>query len=173
MLSVITLECCRRKTIPKMTASGTILSVAFKFLKHAQLYNGDGTWDEFASAAFSVALVTQGSRVPVSYVCGTQRILGQKVSTKSWMAAISLSPLREYCYLVICCNVRVKGDKMKRENKNPIKLPLETWCSLSVPQCAASNKGNWNSWCLYWSENNVNCNTTLSMYVYREKERKN
>ena len=43
-----------------------------------------------------------------------------------------------------------KGDKMKREN-NPIRLPLETWCSLSVPQCAASNKGNWNSWCLHRS----------------------
>ena len=28
VLSVITLECCRRKTIPKMTASGTVLSVA-------------------------------------------------------------------------------------------------------------------------------------------------
>ena len=34
-----------------------------------------------------------------------------------------------------------KGDNMKREN-NPIMLPLETWCSLSVPQCAVSNKRN-------------------------------
>ena len=60
-----------------------------------------------------------------------------------------MSPLREYCYyLVLSSNIRVKGDKMKREN-NPIRLPLETWCSLFVPQCAASNKGNWNSWCLY------------------------
>ena len=84
-----------------------------------------------------------------SFLCGTQRIVGQKVSTKSWMAALSLSPLREHrYYLVLSSNIRVKGDKMKREN-NPIRLPLETWCSLSVPQCAESNRGNWNSWCLY------------------------
>ena len=77
-----------------------------------------------------------------SFLCGTQRILGQKVSTKSRMAAIPLSPLREYCYyLIVGSNIRVKGDKMKREN-NPIKLLLEAWCSLSVPQCAASHKGN-------------------------------
>ena len=85
-----------------------------------------------------------------SFLCGTQHILGQKVSTKSWMAAISLSPLREHWYYsVLSSNIRVKGDKIKRENK-PIRLPLETWCSLSVPQCTASNRGNWNSWCLYW-----------------------
>ena len=28
-------------------------------------------------------------------------------------------------------------------------LSFKTWCSLSVPQCTASNKRNWNSWCLY------------------------
>ena len=84
-----------------------------------------------------------------SFFCWTLCIVGQKVSTKSLMTAISLSPLREYCYyLVRSSNIRVKGDKMKREN-NLIRLPLETWCSLSVPQCAASSKGNWNSWCLY------------------------
>ena len=55
---------------------------------------------------------------------------------------ISLSHLREYCYyLVLSSNIRVKGYKMEREN-NPIRLPLETWCSLTVLQCAASNKGN-------------------------------
>ena len=84
-----------------------------------------------------------------SFFCWTLCIVGQKVRTKSWMTAISLSPLREYCYyLVWSSNIRVKGDKMKREN-NPIRLPLETWWSLSVPQCAASNKGKWNSWCWY------------------------
>ena len=31
---------------------------------------------------------------------------------------------------------------MGREN-NPIRLPLETWGSLSVPQGTASNKGKW------------------------------
>ena len=67
------------------------------------------------------------------------------------MAAISLSPLREQrYYLVLGSNICVKGDKMKREN-NPIRQPLETWCSLSVPQCTASNKGNRNSWCLYFT----------------------
>ena len=86
-----------------------------------------------------------------SFLWGTQRILGQKVCTKSWIAAISLSPLHEYCYyLVLSSNVLVKGDKMNQEN-NPIRLPFETLCSPSVPQCVASNKGNWNSWCLYWS----------------------
>ena len=39
--------------------------------------------------------------------------------------------------------------RQDEEENNPIRLPLETWCSLSVPQCIASNKGNWNSWCLY------------------------
>ena len=85
-----------------------------------------------------------------TFLWGTQCILGQKVCTKSWMAA-HLSPLREHCYyLVLSSNVLVKGDKVNREN-NLIRLPLETWCSLSVPKCIASNKGNWNSWCLYWS----------------------
>ena len=85
-----------------------------------------------------------------SFFCWTLCIVGQKVSTKSWMTAISLSPFREYCYyLVLSSNTRLKGDKMKREN-NATRLPLKTWCSLSAPQCAASNKGNWNSWCLYW-----------------------
>ena len=84
-----------------------------------------------------------------SFFCQTLCIVGQKVSTKSWMAAISLSPLREYCYnLVLSCNIRVKGDKIKREY-NPVRLPLETWYSLTVPQCATSSKGNWNSRSLY------------------------
>ena len=42
--------------------------------------------------------------------------------------------------LVPRSNMDIKWYKMKREN-NPIRLPLETWCSLTVPQCAASNKG--------------------------------
>ena len=41
------------------------------------------------------------------------------------MAAISLSALRKYCYyLVLSSNIRVKGDRMRREN-NPMRLPLE------------------------------------------------
>ena len=39
-------------------------------------------------------------------------------------------------------------------NNIPVKetkiwLSFKTWCSLSVPRCTASNKRNWNSWCLY------------------------
>ena len=74
------------------------------------------------------------------------------VGTKSWMAAIIIfvSFIREYCdYLVLSSNNCLKKDKMKREN-NRIGLPLEIWCSLSVPQCRVSNDGNWNSLCLYW-----------------------
>ena len=41
-------------------------------------------------------------------------------------------------------NTRIKETK--------IWLPFKTWCSLSVPRCAAYHKGNWNSWCLYGSE---------------------
>ena len=99
-----------------------------------------------------------------SFLCWAQRIVGQKVSTKSWMAAISSFPLHEYWYyLVLRSNIHVKGDKMKRGN-NPIRLPFDSWCSLSVPQCAATyreteslddcmnlleklhEKQSWNSW---------------------------
>ena len=98
------------------------------------------------------------------FLCGTQCILGQKVSTKSWMAAVSLSPLREYCYyLVLSSNIREKERRLGKQSykaakessyktileNNPIRLLLETWCSLTVSRCAASNKGNWSYWCLY------------------------
>ena len=77
------------------------------------------------SCRFRHHLSIQASRVSLSFV--TQHILGQKVSTKSWMATISLSPLCEYCYyLVLSSNICVKGDKMKRGN-NPIRLLLETY----------------------------------------------
>ena len=63
-----------------------------------------------------------GLNVYRHFLCGTQRILRQKVSTKSRMATISLLTLREYCYyLVLNSNIREKGEKMKREN-NPIRL---------------------------------------------------
>ena len=90
----------------------------------------------FERCQLTMTLVSNTCIKSFSFLCGTQRIVGQKVSTKSWMAAISLSPLREHrYYLVLISNIRAKGYKMKREN-NPIRLPLETWCSLSVPQCA-------------------------------------
>ena len=66
-----------------------------------------------------------------------------------WQPYLCLLLIRECChYLVLSSNIRAKGDKMKRKN-NPIRLPFEIWCSLAVPQCAASNKGNWSSWWLY------------------------
>jgi len=95
------------------------------------------------------------------FLCGTQCILKQKVSTKSWMAAVSL--LRENCYyLVLSSNIPEKERRLGKQSykaakesykrileNNPIRLPLETWCSLTVSRSAASNKGNWSSWCLY------------------------
>ena len=45
------------------------------------------------------------------------------MSTKSCMAAVSLSPLCEYCYyLFLGSNIRVKGKKMKRENNRHYRL---------------------------------------------------
>ena len=56
--------------------------------------------------------------------------MGQKVSTKSCIEALSLSPLHEYWYyLVLSCNICVKGGKIKRKNKL-IRLPWDNWCSL-------------------------------------------
>jgi len=86
-----------------------------------------------------------------SFLCillGTQRIVGQRVSTKSWIALIS-SFL--YANISITCsntsissNVYVKGDKMMREN-NPVRLTFDSCCSFSGPQCAAAYRENWNS----------------------------
>lgn len=86
-----------------------------------------------------------------SFLCGTQWMLGQKESTKSWMPVISLSPLWEILLLlilVLSSNIYVKGDKMMREN-NLVRLTFDSWCSLSGPQCAAAYRENWNSWYLY------------------------
>jgi len=84
----------------------------------------------------------QASRVSVSCVVHRRHLGTESEHPKSWIAAISLSPWRElWYYLAPSSNIWVKGDKMRREN-NPIRLPLETWCSLSVPKCTASNKGN-------------------------------
>ena len=64
------------------------------------------------------------------------------------VTCLDQSRASENIWWIIINNIRVKGDKTKMKN-NPIRLSLETWCSLFVPQCAASNKGKWNSWCLY------------------------
>ena len=50
--------------------------------------------------------------------------------------------LREYWYyLVLSSNIHVKGDKIMREN-NPVWLMFDSWCSLSVRQCAAAYREN-------------------------------
>ena len=67
-----------------------------------------------------------------SFFCWTLCIVGQKVSTKSWMTAISLSPLQEYCYyLVRSSNIRVKGGKIKegkQSDKAAIRDLVLTFC---------------------------------------------
>ena len=35
----------------------------------------------------------------------------------------------------------LKGEKMMRENK-PLRLTFDSWCSLSLPQCAAAYREN-------------------------------
>ena len=84
-----------------------------------------------------------------SFLCWTLRIVGQKESTKSLIAASSdcfpsssCILLREYWNLVPNdYNIHVKETK--------IWLPLKTWSSLSVSRFAAYREGNWSSWCLY------------------------
>jgi len=84
-----------------------------------------------------------------SFPCWMLRIVGQRVSTGSLMAAFSdcfpsssCLLLREYWNLVPNnISVRIK--------KTNIWLPFKTWCSLSVPRCAAHHIRSWNSWWLY------------------------
>ena len=90
----------------------------------------------------------QASRVSASFVwhkahCGTES--EHQVLNGSH---IFISLHEYWYYLVLRSNIHVKGDKMKREN-NPVRLTFNSWCSLSVPQCAAAYRENWNSWCLY------------------------
>ena len=43
----------------------------------------------------------------------------------------------------------VPNNDNTRAKETNIWLSFKTWCSLSILQCTASSKGNWNSWCLY------------------------
>ena len=73
-----------------------------------------------------IILSIQASRASVSCVVRRRHLGTENEHPKSWMAAVCLSPLREHWYyLLLSSNIRVKGDKMKREN-NPIRLPLDT-----------------------------------------------
>ena len=57
VFSVITFECCRRKAIPKMTASGMFFLMRTSFQStRSVVYNGVGRGDEFPNVDFSVAL---------------------------------------------------------------------------------------------------------------------
>ena len=148
----------RKKTVEQETSGLVSMVLVFQILLRADTRSRPFRW-RFLSLFFAdlTDYRHQEFQFPMWYVGG---ILEQKVSTQSleWVAAISLSHLREHWYyLVLSSNIRVTRDKMKTEN-NPIRLPLETWCSLSVPQCTASNTGNWNSWCLYC----VNCGSPVT-----------
>ena len=85
----------------------------------------------------------------LSFFCWRLRIVGQKVITKSLMPALS------YCFpyssSILLCKYwnLVPNNNHIRVKEIKIWLPFKTWCSLSVPRCAAYHKENWDSWCLY------------------------
>ena len=85
-----------------------------------------------------------------SFLCWTMRIVGQKVSIKSLMAALSDCLPSSSCLLLHEYWSFVPNNNNIPVKETKIWLSFKTWCSLSVPQCTASNKRNWNSWCLYW-----------------------
>ena len=97
-----------------------------------------------------------------SFLCWTLRIVGQKVSTKNLMAALSDCLPSSSCLLL-----HEYWNFVPNNNNIPVKetkiwLSFKTWCSLSVPQCTASNERNWNSWCLYCET--VGCNFSPQVY---------
>ena len=79
----------------------------------------------------------QASRVSVSFVghtahCGTESEHQVLIGSHIFIS------FREYWhYLVLSSNIHVKREKMMREN-NPVRLTFDSWCSLSVPQCATT-----------------------------------
>ena len=77
-----------------------------------------------------------------SFLCRTLRIVGQKVSTKSFMAAsLDSFPSSSSLLLHEDWNL-VPNNNNTRMKETKIWLPFKTWCSLSVPRCAAYHKGN-------------------------------
>ena len=90
-----------------------------------------------------------------SFLCGTQCILAQKVRLHQVLNGCHI--FVSFARILLLFGTKFQYLRKRRQDKegnNLIKLPLETWCSLSVPQCTAPNKGNWNSWCLYCFERN-------------------
>ena len=68
----------------------------------------------------------QASRVSVSFVVCSASWDRKRAPSLEWQPFLCLL----YANISIISNICVK--EMKREN-NLIRLPLETWCSLSVP----------------------------------------
>lgn len=92
----------------------------------------------------------QRDSASVSFVVGSTSWDRKWAWSLEWQLYLCLLLICEYCYyLVLSSNISVEGDEMKREN-TPIRLSSKTWCSLFVPQCATSDKGNWNFCFLYW-----------------------
>ena len=73
--------------------------------------------------------------------------------------------------LLSCLLLREYWNFVPNNNNIPVKetkiwLSFKTWWSFSVPQCTASRKRNWNSWCLYRS--NIRFPSRL-LYSLRER----
>ena len=67
------------------------------------------------------------------FLCGTQCILEQKVSTKSWMAAISLSPL---CEILLLFGTKFQYSCKRRqdeEGKQSCKAAIRDWMLTFCP----------------------------------------
>ena len=82
----------------------------------------------------------QTSRVSVSFVGHTAHC--ETESEHQVLNGNLFISICKYCYYsVLSSNIHEKGDKLKREI-NPLRLPFNSWCSLSVYQCAAANREN-------------------------------
>jgi len=84
-----------------------------------------------------------------SFLCARQRILWQKVSTKSWMAAISVFFTR----ILLLFGTRFHYSCKRRhdeEGKQSDEAAIrDLVLTFSLTKYAASNKGKRNSWCVY------------------------
>ena len=84
-----------------------------------------------------------------SFLCWMLRIVGQEVSIKCLMAALSDCFPSSSC-LLLSEYWNLVPNNISVRVKTKIWLPFKTWRSLSVPIWAAYHTGNWNSWCLDW-----------------------
>ena len=133
---------CRKLKIGQIAQVNQV----FQLLHKAHIY-GQGFYE--VSRMLMRKNVNNTSIKSFSFLCWTLRIVGQKVSTKSLMAGLSDCFPFSYCLLL-----HKYWNFVPNNNNIPVKetkiwLSFKAWWSLSVPQCTASNKRNWNSWCLY------------------------